>query len=343
MKGKTWLRSLGIKTLATRWALMTLSSLGLILLLLHLCAPSPQEPLGTDVPSNLPTMTQPTPPQVSAERLMQSVQDLAYERFAPKDRQRARDYLIQSLTTWGWNPTAQPYASGVNIKASRLGTDPRAGNILVAAHYDTVPNTPGADDNGSGVAVVLEVARLLKDIATPRTLQIALFDEEEMGLIGSYAYADEASNLTDLHGAIVLEMVGYTCQTPGCQRQPEGLLQVRPPSNVGDFLAVVGDAETPELLQAFENEQSPEHPSLLALSIPLKGVLTPVVLRSDHVPFWYKDVGAVMVTDTAFLRNPHYHQPTDRPETLDPVFLQQSAQMVVNATLALLSPSADKT
>ena len=302
--------------------------------------PSPSVPSST--PRNAPVPTQSltpmppsSPPQVSTDALMEHVRTLAFERYSEGDRQRARDYLIQTLTSAGWSSESQGFNTGVNLVAQRPGTDPDAGSILVAAHYDTVENTVGADDNTSGVAVVLEVARLLGDRPTPRTLKLALFDQEEAGLVGSFAYTEQASNLANLQGTIILEMVGYTCHTVGCQRQPDSF-KLDLPSDRGDFVAVVGDTEHLPLLQAFEHSHQSNSPPLLTLPVPFKGVLTPIVLLSDHTPFWYQGIGAVMVTDTAFLRNPHYHRPSDVPSTLDATFFTAVAQMVVNTTTALL-------
>lgn len=285
-------------------------------------------------PTRSPTSV-PTPPLVDQQQIFAHVQALNYERSTVADRAQSRAYLRQTLESYGWSPREQTFAAGINLLAQRPGTEPRAGKIIVGAHYDTVSGSPGADDNASGVASVLEVARLLGPVVTPRTLEIVLFDAEEQGLLGSYDFASRPANLEDLQGVVVLEMVGYTCKTPGCQSQPEGL-PLTPPSEVGDFLAIVGDAEHLPLLQTFEQVRQPHLPALLNLSVPLKGVLTPDLLRSDHSPFWYQDVGAVMVTDTAFFRNPHYHQASDTPDTLDPQFLADTTQLVVNAVQQLL-------
>ena len=300
-------------------------------------SPSPSvqvNPMPQPSPNTVPIPQVPAP-QVSTERLMGHVAALNFVRHSEAERQRTRDYLAQELQAAGWSLTEQPFETGVNVKAQRPGTDPEAGAILVGAHYDSVTNSPGADDNASGVAAVLEVARLLGDRPTPRPLQIALFDQEEAGLVGSYAYAEQAANLDNLDGVIILEMLGYACHTVGCQRQPDQFT-VETPTDRGDFVAVVGDTEHLPLLQAFKTAHQSNRPPLLTLPVPLKGVLMPIVLSSDHTPFWYKDIGAVMVTDTAYLRNPHYHQTTDTPDTLDRDFFTAATQMVVNTTTALL-------
>jgi hypothetical protein len=275
---------------------------------------------------------------VSSDRLLAHIQKLNFQRYSTIERSRTRTYITNELRKLGWKPRLEKFAEGVNIFAERLGTDKAAGKILVAAHYDTVPDSPGADDNASGVAVVLEIARLLGSYPTPRTLQLALFDKEEAGLLGSKAFVTQTAHLQNLQGVIVMDMVGFACYTVGCQKYPAGL-PITPPSEKGDFLAVVGDAEHLPLLNAFQNSNQ-NLPPIFTLPVPLKGLLTPDTLRSDHAPFWYQGVGAVLVTDTAELRTPHYHQSSDKPTTIVRSFFTGSAQIVVNATTKLLENSA---
>ncbi len=275
------------------------------------------------------------PPRVSSKQLFAHIKALNYKRYTESERDRTRDYLIASLKKWGWLPKLQSFEGGVNILAERKGTAPEAGRVLVAAHYDTVAVSPGADDNNTGVAVVLELARIFSSHPTPLTLQLAFFDQEERGLRGSVAFVTNEPNLENLRGVIVMDMIGFACYTAGCQRYPEGL-PVTPPTNRGDFLAVVGDSEHLPLLSTFAKSSQPGLPSVLTLPVPFKGMLTPDTLRSDHAPFWYQGIGAVLVSDTANLRTPHYHKPSDKPPTLDRAFFNGSAQVVVNATTALL-------
>lgn len=274
-------------------------------------------------------------PKVSSNSLLAHVQALNYRRYTDRERSRTRNYLIKSLKQFGWKPELQKFKGGVNIFAQRRGTDAKAGSILVGAHYDTVPTSLGADDNATGVAVVLEVARLLGSRPTTHTLQLALFDCEEEGLLGSRAFVADKKHLENLQGAIIMDMIGFACHSAGCQKYPQGL-PIVPPSDKGDFLAVVGDMEHATLLDAFQSSGQ-EIPPVLTLPVPLKGMVMPDTLRSDHAPFWYQGIGAVLLTDTANLRTPHYHQPSDTPATLDKSFFTGSAQIVVNATTKLLS------
>ena len=294
-------------------------------------------------PSPLPEKLAVDVPQIDESRLWKHVETLAGERDGEGDRTFVRNYISQQLKISGFSPQFQPFDRGTNVFAERKGTDSTAGAILVAAHYDTVLKSPGADDNATGVAVVLEVARLLASRPTPRTLQVAFFDREEIGLLGSLAFTGNATRLKNLQGVVVLDMIGYACHTSGCQRYPEGLTPkpvldaagVTSPDK-GEFIAVVGDAEHPLLLGAFAKSGTTALPTIVTLPVPLKGVLTPDVLRSDHAPFWYKGVGAVLVTDTANLRSPHYHKSSDTLATIDRPFFAGSAQIVVNATAKLL-------
>jgi hypothetical protein len=283
-------------------------------------------------------------PQVSTTRLFTHLQQLQgdyAQRSAKGDRSTnqnrtfARNYITASLKSLGWSPSLQRFADGINIVAERLGTSPKAGTIIVAAHYDTVPGSPGADDNASGVATLLEIARIFSNLSTPQTLKLVFFDAEEIGLRGSLTFTANKANLANLNGVVVMDMIGFACYTPNCQKYPPGL-PVFAQRDCGDFLAVVGDAEHLQLLNAFSSTTLP----VITLPIPLKGLFTPDVLRSDHAPFWYQGIGAVLVTDTANLRSPHYHQSSDTVANIDRAFFTGAAQVVVNATHRLLQRQA---
>lgn len=336
------------RSLTKRWIL----SLSLVILLITLtvcrsleppiAAPPAASPAASPSPSLSPAPVAQTsfpPAQVDAERLFQHVQALNFERFTDPDRTRARQYLAQTLTTLGWQPQIQRFEGGVNLVAERAGTDASAGSILITAHYDTVPGSPGADDNASAVAAALEIARLLGSRPTFRTLKLAFFDQEEAGLQGSLAFTANSTNLTNLLGVVNLEMMGYACYTAGCQKYPDGL-PISPPNDRGDFLGVIVDQEHSFLLSAFQTSRRSTLPPVITLPVPLKGLLTPDLLRSDHAPFWAKNIGAVMVADTANFRNPYYHQSTDTPDTLDRSFLTGSAQIVLDAVNSLLNNQA---
>lgn len=313
----------------------------------HAAAPPTREaPAGERSGETMPAPL--TRSRVAPAGLMGHVRSLAFERHTLDQRKRARALIGHALTEMGYRPDLHGYATGVNIIAERPGTDPRAKAVLVGAHFDSVKGTPGADDNASGVAVALEVARQLKDVSTLRPLRVVFFDEEERGLIGSGRYAASPFRIEALAAVIVLEMVGFTCHTPGCQRFPPGLPPGLAP-DTGHFVAVVGDLENLWMLEAFRRASGPAgpvrppagstvavRPPVFALPVPDKGDRLPDTRRSDHAPFWDAGVPAVMVTDTAELRSPHYHRASDTPETLDAAFMAGVAEVTIDATRALL-------
>ena len=274
-------------------------------------------------------------PSVDADRLWSDLTALAFPRYGGIDRSKARRYILQALSQAGWTAQVQTFAQGVNLVAERPGSDPTAGKIVVGAHYDSVEGSPGADDNATAVATVLEVARLFGAIETPRSLQLVLFDEEETGLLGSFAFVDRLQSHDDLRGAVILEMLGYACYESGCQEYPLHL-PIEPPTDRGDFLAILGDRGHMPLITSFEQAQRSNLPPVLTLPVPLVRFLPPDLLRSDHAPFWQNGLGAVLVTDTANFRTPHYHQPSDRIDTIDRPFFTGAAQLVVNALTTLL-------
>ena len=302
-------------------------------------SPSPLEIAPTPTESTVNTFALASPeqiPRIDPTRLARQLQAVVGERYLEPDRDRIRQFLIKTLKAEGWIVETQAFSGGMNVLAGRPQDSAKKGDrILVAAHYDTVSGSPGADDNASSIAAILELAHLLANRSTKHPLEIAFFDGEEQGLKGSLAFVAKDPHLQQLAAVINLEMVGYRCQSMGCQQYPEGLPSV-PQSKVGDFIAVVGDREHDFLLQAFQSSEQSGLPPVFTLPIPLRGLLTPDLLRSDHAPFWVSNIGAVMVTDSANFRNPHYHQPTDTLNTLDMDFLAGVTQLVVNATAALL-------
>lgn len=263
----------------------------------------------------------------------------------------ALTYLRKTLHGYGWEVADQPchdeeLGDGVNVVATLPGTVRPAALVVVGAHHDTVPGTPGADDNGSGLAGLLELGRVLALRRWEATIQLVAFDFEEIGAArfsGSTAYVNALrGDQTEFRGAFIFEMIGYRSVTPGSQQVPAGLERIYPDAvgalegrgRRGDFIAALGSERGESLLSHFARSASSGAPelSLLALPVPDNPALRDL-FRSDHVPFWQADLPAVMLTDTADFRNPHYHQPSDLPETLDPTFWRD----VVAATLAAVA------
>ncbi len=240
----------------------------------------------------------------------------------------AQVYIEGRLQAAGFAVRREPFRasgslSGVNLLASPLPDQPDLPLLIVAAHYDSTPRTPGADDNASAVAALLELAGWVRPLLAAdgrwrARLQLAAYDLEEEGLLGSYHHA---RRLTErVAGMLSLEMLGYTDHRPGSQRLPPHLAGLYP--DVGDFIGVVGNQASKDLLEAVAGglRQVPGLP-VEALAVPGTGEGLLVSRLSDHASFWDAGLPALMVTDTSFFRNPHYHQPSDTPDSLDYPFL----------------------
>ena len=257
------------------------------------------------------------------ERLYDHLIQLTRERdpyFSTAGHFFVQQYIIQQLQQWGSVETHEFQVNGRTHKNLILHL-PAANNsnkppILIGAHYDGVPGTPGADDNATGVAALLELARIFATQPIKHPLQLVAFDMEEYGLLGSIDYATKLhSQHQPLRLMISLEMLGYCDSTPGSQRYPSPLERIYP--NTGDFMALIGNLSTiPDLLSLSSN-MSKHGTACQWLPAPNRGLIVPQTRWSDHSPFWDRGYKAIMVTDTAMLRNPHYHKESDRIETLD--------------------------
>lgn len=205
---------------------------------------------------------------------------------------------------------------------------PTEARILIGAHFDSVPNTPGADDNASAVAVMLGVAKAL---GWRRDVMYVAFNAEECNLAGSQEFVTEmAGELKVLEQVHVLEMVGYRDRRPNSQRNPLPMIQA---PATGDFLAVVANKGNlvEQIIEAARNISVPVVGLAMPPGLPLDAIrqISPHLLRSDHAPFWENNIPAVMWTDTSEFRNPHYHQPTDTPDTLDYEFMAEVGKLLV--------------
>lgn len=293
-------------------------------------------------------MSHPPPPRASPERLHDLVRAFAGERHptsSPAALERAQERVAAGLEAEGcrveWSPFEHRGRETRHNVVGRRDGEPSRGTVLVGAHADTVPGTPGADDNASGLAVLLEVARLVSDDSLRSPLEFACFDlEEPRGTtyaVGSDRYARRArEECREYRGCLVLEMVGYTDPTAGSQSVPPMLFWKDVP-DAGTFLAAVGDWKSRGLVDEFCRSARSAAPGLPIVSFrsPLRGWLVPPTRLSDHCRFWDRGYPALMLTDTAFLRNPHYHGPGDRPETLDYRFMALVAEATAAAVRSL--------
>ncbi|MFK8182247.1 MAG: M20/M25/M40 family metallo-hydrolase [Phormidesmis sp.] len=232
----------------------------------------------------------------------------------------AQQYLRTELARWG-NVTRQPFTlrgqTYCNWQIEIAGTAPALAPILVGAHYDTVPGSPGADDNASGLAVLLVLAELMHASPPQRTIHFVAFDMEEYGLGGSIACAQHwQTQQRSLHLMLSLEMLGYFTNKPNSQQYPlKALGRIYP--STGDFLALVGNAAAIPAMSRLKKSLQRSGSPCQWLPVVNQGKQIPAVRRSDHAPFWDAGYSAILVTDTAELRNPHYHTAADTFETLD--------------------------
>ena len=232
----------------------------------------------------------------------------------------------------GGKQEESPQASGG--KQDNLGIEKRIKKrlppIVIGAHYDTVPGSPGADDNATGVAVLLELARDIASRPLKYPVQLVAFDMEEYGYLGSSHHAAKYKQQQEsIRLMISLEMLGYCNHNPNSQSYPAGLKYFYP--NSGNFIALIGTLRTvPDLIKLSGKIRKSGQPCEW-LPVPNRGLIVPDTRRSDHVPFWDNGYPAIMVTDTANMRNPHYHRESDRIETLDLDFLAGVCQGLVEA------------
>ncbi|MFM7169794.1 MAG: M28 family peptidase, partial [Cyanobium sp.] len=215
------------------------------------------------------------------------------------------------------HPFAEGPIEGINLILKRPGRQPDLPPLLVGAHYDGPPQSPGADDNATGVAVLLELAHRWSTQPPHRPVWLVAFDQEEEGLTGSRALARQLRATGQaLHLMVSLEMLGFTSSS---QRYPLDAMRWLYGSR-GDFLALVANGRSLPLLPGLARRLG-RHVKTKVLPVPLRGRPLPDTRRSDHSPFWDQGYNALMATDTSFLRNPHYHQPSDTLATLNMPFL----------------------
>jgi hypothetical protein len=250
-----------------------------------------------------------------AARLRQHVAALA-ARERNVDLERSARYIETRLSVAGYQPESQYFESG-GRKVRNLEAGPGTSRIVVGAHYDTVTGSPGADDNASGVAVLIELAALLKNDALP--IRFVAFANEEMPYfhsleMGSWVWAKRARERGERIDAMFsLEMLGYYRDAPGSQHYPPPLGLFYP--DRADFIAFVGDLGARTLVRksiSMFREKT---------MFPSQGVAAPSfipgVTWSDHWSFRQHGYDAIMITDTSFNRYPHYHLPSDTPDKLD--------------------------
>ena len=267
----------------------------------------------------------------NSNRILKHLQALVGERnpfSSPGPLEQAGAYIAQYIQSVGLQVSREevPFEGTVshNIFGLKEGTDPSKGMFILGAHYDTVEGSPGADDNASAVAALLEVAQCLAGVEVAGSILFTAFALEEYGFVGSRQMAVRLKEEdVSIAGMISLEMLGYRVREAGSQVYPPYVDPSQYP-DTGDFIAVVGNQPSTTLTQSVAEALKNTTPDLGVehLVLPGNGDMFVEVRLSDHCVFWEQEFKAAMVTDTAFFRNPHYHQPTDTLETLDIDFIR---------------------
>jgi Zn-dependent M28 family amino/carboxypeptidase len=223
-----------------------------------------------------------------------------------------------------------------NVMAVRPG---RGKILVIGAHYDTVPGSPGADDNASAVAVLLELAHQAQRWPSGQPIYFVAFSNEEAPNtrdMGSARFVNELSaRHEDVQSMICLEMLGYYDSRPGSQKYP-ALVSLFYPSQ-GNFVGLVANLSSRSVLKTLRTGLSPVGP--LTFSAAVLPSFIGGIDRSDHTNFWKKGIPAVMVTDTAFYRNPNYHRATDTADTLNYARMAELSHALDSSLAHLASPT----
>lgn len=256
----------------------------------------------------------------------------------------AANYVESNLRELGYPMERQTYQVNnldcFNVVAEVTGGSQPDEIIIIGAHYDSVRGTPGANDNGSGVATMLSLAKLLADFKPDKTLRFVGFTNEEppyfqnRGEMGSWVYAEACRKADDNIVAVLsLETMGYFSDEPDSQNYPPPLNAFYP--STGNFIGFVSNVGSSQLqrrvIKVFrENSSVPSEGASLPSSVPGVG-------WSDHWSFWQEGYPGIMITDTAPFRYPHYHEPTDTPDKIDFVKLAEVTESLVHVIKDLCS------
>ena len=279
---------------------------------------------------------------ISIENLKQHVQSIHFDRN-PRDHyfelDQAAQYIQREFLKVGLEVSEDPFQwEGKwykNVVAEKKGESYPDQVFILGAHYDTVPGSPGADDNASAIAVLLEVARNIQTLKMNSTVKLIAFSIEEYEQGGSAHYAEKARRSGEkIIGMVCLEMVGFT----GAKQSYPSYWNPKQYPNVGDFIGIVGNERSKSLLervyQSFKTHV-PELPTEYLL-VQRNGEEMEKGRLSDHSSFWDQGFPALMVTDTAFLRNPNYHLPSDTMETLDFEFMRKVVRGILYSVVELV-------
>ncbi|MBE7482653.1 MAG: M20/M25/M40 family metallo-hydrolase [Polyangiaceae bacterium] len=230
--------------------------------------------------------------------------------------QQVQDHCRDTLAGLGFSVELHDYGTGVNVIGTRPGATKPNERVLIGAHYDHIPGCPGADDNATGTAAVLELARVLSKASFDRTLVAVCFDEEEIGLLGSKAYVARALKTGEnISSVTVFDMIGFVSSAPNSQSVPPGIDAVFPSEYAelaknqfrADFILLAHDAKSLASASAMQAYAKTIGLGAVRLELPPALMALDDMRRSDHAPFWDMGFPALFVGDTAELRYPQYH------------------------------------
>jgi Zn-dependent M28 family amino/carboxypeptidase len=278
--------------------------------------------------------------QASSENLKAHVNALA---SGPESRNyknikalnNAAEYVKQELQKYTQNVQEQPYTVNGTIYKNIIALfgDPSKERIVIGAHYDVCGDQPGADDNASGVAGLLELARLFKDAQSKYCIELVAYTLEEPPFfrtenMGSYIHARSLKDQgVKVKGMICLEMIGYFDDRKGSQSYPVGLMKLFYGSR-GNYISIVKQFGQGSFGRKFKRKF--KHSRFIQTKTVTAPAFIPGIDFSDHLNYYRFDYKALMVGDTAFYRNARYHEATDKPETLN----YEKMAGVVNAVFA---------
>lgn len=333
-------------------------------------------------PASSPTQTQPC--TISADRMRAAIASLPTKRSPwgsdehTKGLRDTEEMILKEMASLGYTPWTQdvkwvlpgqpkdapdgqppaPPTPWRNIIVDISGTDPALSRevLILGAHFDAVPKSPGADDNGSGFATLLEISRCLSVQKFKRSIRLCYFNLEEVGLLGAAEYVRttmpnwrDSKDPTDptkmipakevVIGMLSLETMGFYSDAPDSQKSPIKKSEMFDPPSVGNFLAITGIARFKDFSQRLNTLMLNHEPTLKTVVVDFMPVPVPDMMRSDHRPFVMAGVPGLMITDTANFRNPHYHQPTDTIDTIDFTRLTQAANAILGATCDIAEPA----
>jgi len=279
------------------------------------------------------------------------IEGIRHRTTGAEHLQEVRDLMEDRFSTANLNTSKHEFPlgayTGENIIGMQLGTSNDNEIYILDGHYDSVDDAPGADDNGTAVAGMLEAMRVLSNYNFEKSIRFIGFDLEEAGLLGSTAYVEDVTIDENIAGVLNFEMIGYYSDEVDSQELPAGFNLLFPDVYAavesedfkGNFIANVGKTNQNDWEQAYADAAATYVPELRVITFAAPDnwlSLTPDLGRSDHAPFWVAGQPATMLTGTANFRNPYYHSPNDTYDKINFAFMTN----VVKAAVATLAEEA---